>query len=84
MIRNHLRHIRRGVDGRLVPVRIGIPLAALFSLPVFGTGVRDVGRVLDPGQLVLPLLVLAYVPAVVALVTVWSIECDVCRGTGPT
>lgn len=53
-------------------------LGALATLPVFGTTVRTLGRTLDLGNFVLPLLVLAHVPVVVAAIAVWSIGCDVC------
>lgn len=83
MIRNHLEHVHHAIDERSLPIRAAITLVALASLPLFGTGVRAIGAWLGLGQLVLPLLVLAHVPAVVALVAVWSIGCDVCRTEGP-
>lgn len=79
MIRDHLHHLHHAVDDQTLPVRAGITLGALAALPLFGAGVRALGTSLGLGQLVLPLLVLAHVPAVVALVAVWSIGCDVCR-----
>ncbi|WP_436928730.1 hypothetical protein [Halosimplex halobium] len=79
MIRDHVRHLHRAIDEQSLPLRGVITLAALASLPVFGTAVRGLGAALDLGRLVLPLLVLAHVPVVVALVAVWSIGCDVCR-----
>lgn len=82
MIRNHVRHLHHVIDSQSVLIRVGITFAALLSLPVFGTAVRTLGGTLGLGRLVLPLLVLAHVPAVVALVAVWSIGCDVCRSEG--
>lgn len=78
MIRKHLRHIHRSVDQQPLTVRSVVALGALLALPVFGTGVRRLGSVLELGDLVLPLLVLAHVPAVVAVIAIWSIGCDVC------
>jgi hypothetical protein len=79
MIRTHLRHIRRTVDTRSIPVRVLITVAALLSLPLLGTGVRRLGSALELGWLTLPLLAVAHVPAVIALIAVWSIGCEVCR-----
>ncbi|MFC7139820.1 hypothetical protein ACFQMA_08210 [Halosimplex aquaticum] len=79
MIRDHVRHLHHLIDDQSVLIRAGITLAALLSLPLFGTGVRALGSTLGLGRLVLPLLVLAHVPAVIALIAVWSIGCDVCR-----
>jgi hypothetical protein len=79
MIREHLDHIRATVDEQSIPVRFGITAAALLSLPLLGTGVREVGSALDLGALTLPLLAVAHVPAVIALIAIWSIGCDVCR-----
>jgi len=67
------------IDSRSIPVRFGITLAALLSLPLLGMGVRTLGSALGLGWLTLPLLAVAHVPVVVALITVWSIGCDVCR-----
>jgi len=78
MISDHLRHIRHTVDGQSLTVRGAVALGALLTLPVFGTGVRELGSVFEIGNLVLPLLVLAHVPVVVAAIAVWSIGCDVC------
>lgn len=79
MIRDHVRHLHHLIDDQSVLIRAGITLAALLSLPLFGTGVRTLGSTLGLGRLVLPLLVLAHVPAIIALIAVWSIGCDVCR-----
>jgi len=79
VIRDHVRHLHHLIDDQSVLIRAGITLAALLSLPLFGTGVRALGSTLGLGRLVLPLLVLAHVPAVIALIAVWSIGCDVCR-----
>ncbi len=84
MIRNHLRHIHHTIDDKSLPIRGAITLVALLSLPVFGTGVRALGSALGLGRLVLPLLVLAHVPAVIVLIAVWSIGCDICRPEGST
>lgn len=84
MIRDHVHHIHEAIDSRSLPIRGAITVAALLSLPLFGTGVRTLGNMLDLGQLVLPLLALAHVPAVIALIAVWSIGCDVCRTEGST
>lgn len=79
MIRDHVHHVHNAIDDQPVTIRVAITLVALVSLPVFGTAVRALGETLGLGQLVLPLLVVAHVPAVVALIAVWSIGCDVCR-----
>jgi hypothetical protein len=79
VIRNHLEHIHHSIDDRPIPIRAAITFAALVSVPLFGTGVRALGSWLGLGRFVLPFLVLAHVPAVVALICVWSIGCDVCR-----
>jgi len=80
VIRSHLRHLRHALDERSITIRAAVTLVALLSLPVFGAGVRALGRWLGLGRLVVPLLVLAHVPVVVALIALWSIGCDVCRG----
>lgn len=79
MIRDHVRHLHDSIDGQPITIRGGIALASIVALPVFGTAVRTLGSALSLGRLVLPLLVLAHVPAVVALLAIWSIGCDVCR-----
>jgi len=79
MIRNHISHIRTTLDEQSIPVRVGVTAVTLASLPLLGSGVRAVGSALDLGMLTLPLLAAAHVPAVVALIAVWSIGCDVCR-----
>ena len=82
MIREHVHHIHEAIDSRALPIRGVITLLALLSLPVFGTVVRTLAGMLGLGRLVLPLLVLAHVPAVIALIAVWSIGCDLCRTEG--
>ncbi|ACV49368.1 hypothetical protein [Halomicrobium mukohataei] len=79
MIREHVTHIRTAVDRRSIPTRVGITVLALLSLPLLGTAVRAVGRALELGWLTTPLLVVAHVPVVVALIALWSIGCDICR-----
>jgi len=82
MIREHVHHLHHAIDDQSLPVRGAITLGALLALPLFGTAVRTLGSALGLGRLVLPLLVLAHVPVVVALIAVWSIGCDVCRTEG--
>jgi len=60
-------------------MRLVITVAALVALPVIGTGVRMLGSALGLGAFTFPLLVVAHVPAVVALIALWSIGCDLCR-----
>lgn len=79
VIREHVRHLHHAIDDQSLPIRGAITVAALLSLPLFGTAVRALGSALGLGSLVLPLLVTAHVPVVVALIAVWSIGCDVCR-----
>lgn len=79
MIREHVTDIRNAVDAQSIPIRLGLTVAALLSLPLLGTGVRSLGSALGLGVWTLPLLAVAHVPAVVALIAVWSIGCDVCR-----
>jgi len=79
MIRNHVRQLHDSIDGQPLPIRSAIALASLAALPIFGTAVRTLGSALSLGRLVLPLLVAAHVPAVIALLAVWSIGCDLCR-----
>ncbi|WP_026190341.1 hypothetical protein [Halomicrobium katesii] len=79
MIREHVTHIRTAVDRRSIPTRVGITVLALLSLPLLGTAVRAVGRALELGWLTTPLLVVAHVPVVVALIALWSIGCDICQ-----
>lgn len=82
MIRDHVRHIRRTLDDRSLAVRGGITVGALLLLPALGTGVRALGSALGLGRFVLPLLVVAHVPAVVAIIALWSIGCDLCDSGG--
>lgn len=79
MIRDHVSHIHGTVDEQSMPVRVGITIAALLSLPLLGQGARALGSALDLGALTLPLLAVAHVPVVVAGIAIWSIGCDVCR-----
>jgi hypothetical protein len=82
MIRNHIRHIHHVIDDQSLLIRGAITLVTLLSLPVFGTGVRTLGSTLELGQLILPLLVIAHVPIVIAFIAVWSIGCEICRPEG--
>jgi len=82
LIRKHITHIHDAIDSRSLPIRGAITLGALLALPVLGTGVRTLGSVLGLGRLVFPLLVLAHIPVVIALIAVWSIGCDICRTGG--
>ncbi|WP_353633289.1 hypothetical protein ABSL23_00770 (plasmid) [Halobacterium sp. NMX12-1] len=79
MIRTHLQHLHHAIDEQTLPIRAGITLAAVASLPLFGNTVRALGAWLGLGRLVLPLLILAHVPAVVGVIAIWSIGCDLCR-----
>ncbi|MFC7078580.1 hypothetical protein [Haloarcula halophila] len=78
-IRNHVSHLHHEIDDRSLPVRVGITVGALLALPLLGTAVRTLGSALGLGVLTFPLLVVAHVPVVVALIALWSIGCDVCR-----
>jgi len=82
MIHKHVRHIHHTIDEQSLLIRGVITIAALLSLPVFGSGVRALGSALGLGRLVLPLLVLAHLPAVIGVIAVWSIGCDVCLPEG--
>lgn len=82
MIRNHVRHLHHVIDGQSLPIRGLITVIALLSLPALGTGVRTLGSVLGLGKFVFPLVALAHVPVVIALIALWSIGCDVCRTEG--
>lgn len=84
MIREHLRELHHGLDRRPISVRVLVTVAALLSLPLLGTGARRLGKALGLDQLVLPLLVVAHVPAVIAIIAVWSIGCEVCRSDDPS
>jgi hypothetical protein len=79
MIREHVGHLRHAIDSRSIPIRVGITVGALALLPLLGTAVRALGGALGLGWLTLPLLAIAHVPAVVGLLAVWSIGCDLCR-----
>lgn len=79
MIREHVGHLRRVIDGRSLPLRVGITLGALVALPLLGTGVRALGSALGVAWLTMPLLAVAPVPLVIVLLGVWSIGCDLCR-----
>jgi hypothetical protein len=76
MIREHVGHLHRAIDDRSLPARLGITLGALLALPLLGTGVRTLGGALGLGWGTLPLLVVAHVPVVVALLGAWSIGRD--------
>ncbi|QCC49748.1 hypothetical protein [Halapricum salinum] len=79
MIREHVSHIRGAVDEQKIPIRVAITAVALVSLPLLGQGVRALGSALGLGPWTLPLLTVAHVPVVVALIAIWSIGCEVCR-----
>ncbi|WP_267643281.1 hypothetical protein [Haloarchaeobius amylolyticus] len=79
MIHEHVGHLHHVIDDQSLPARLGITLGALVALPLLGTGARTLGSALDLGWLTLPLLAIAHVPAVIVLLGVWSIGCDVCR-----
>jgi hypothetical protein len=79
MIREHITHIRAALDDQSIPIRLGITVAALLALPLLGAGVRTLGDALNLGAWTFPLLAVAHVPAVVALIAIWSVGCDVCR-----
>lgn len=76
MIRDHVSRLRRAIDDRSTPVRLGITLGALLALPLLGTAVRTLDSVVALGSATLLLLVVAHVPAVIALIGVWSIGRD--------
>jgi hypothetical protein len=78
-LQDHVSHLHHEIDDRSLPVRLGITVGALLALPLLGTAVRTLGSALELGVLMLPLLVVAHVPVVIALVALWSIGCDVCR-----
>jgi len=82
VIREHLQHLQHSIDAQSIPIRAGITFTALATVPLFGAGVREFGTWLGLGQSVLPLLVIAHVPAVIAIIAVWSIGCDICRTEG--
>lgn len=79
VIRRHVRHLHAAIDDQSLSIRGAITAGALLALPLFGTIVRKIGSWLELGQLVLPLLVVAHIPVVIALIAIWSIGCDVCR-----
>lgn len=79
MIREHVGHIHHAIDSQSLLVRLAITIGALLSLPLLGTAVRQFGAVLNLGAFTTPLLVVAHVPVVIALIAVWSIGCEVCR-----
>lgn len=49
MIREHVGHLRRVIDDRSLPLRVGITLGALVALPLLGTGARALGSALGWG-----------------------------------
>jgi hypothetical protein len=73
VIREHVGRLRRAIDERSLTARLGITLGALLALPLLGTGVRTLGSALGLGRATVPLLVVAHVPAVIALLGAWSI-----------
>lgn len=79
MIRDHIGHLHHVIDDRSLPTRLAITVGALLSLPLLGTGVRALGSALGLGAFTLPLLAVAHVPVVIALIAVWSVGCDLCR-----
>lgn len=79
MIRQHIGHLHREIDQKSLAVRLALTVGAILALPLLGTAVRRFGQALDLGLFTLPLLAVAHVPAVIALIAVWSIGCDVCR-----
>lgn len=79
MIREHITHIRTTLDDQSILIRLSITVAALLTLPLLGAGVRALGDAFNLGTWTLPLLAVAHVPAVVALIAIWSIGCDMCR-----
>ena len=81
MIRNHVHHLWHEIDTRPPAVRLVVAVLALASLPLFGAGVRHLGEVLALGRAVLPLLVVAHIPALIAGLALWSLGCDTCGGT---
>jgi hypothetical protein len=76
MTREHVAGLHDAIDARPIPVRLGVAVGALLALPLLGTGVRTLGSALGLGAVTLPLLVVAHVPAVVALVALWSVGRD--------
>lgn len=79
MIREHVGHIHATIDSQPLVIRGLITIGALLLLPIFGTAVRSLGSMLGLGRLVLPLLVVAHIPVLVAFIAIWSIGCDICR-----
>lgn len=84
MIREHLHHLHHAIGDQSIPIRCGITLLALLSLHALGTSVRRLGDVLGLGEFVAWLVVIAHVPAVIAVIAVWSIGCEVCHTGGST
>ena len=78
-LQDHISHLHHEIDDRSLLVRFGITVGALLALPLLGTAVRTLGNALGLGVFTLPLLVIAHVPAVIVLLGLWSIGCDVCR-----
>jgi len=76
----HLREIHAALDSRSVGVRLAVTLVAAVSVPLTATAVRRLGAELGLGAATLPLLVVAHVPAVVAVIAIWSVGCEVCGG----
>ncbi|MFB6111745.1 MAG: hypothetical protein ABEJ35_04320 [Halobacteriaceae archaeon] len=82
MFREHVRHLHHRIDDQPVILRLAITLGAVLSLPLFATGARALSATFGLGRLALSLLVHAHVPALVALIAVWPLGCDVCRPEG--
>lgn len=80
MVRNHIHHLWHAIDTRPPAVRLVIAVLALASLPLFGAGVRYLGEVLALGRAVLPLLVVAHIPALIAGLALWSFGRDTFGG----
>lgn len=79
MIREHAGHLRHTIDDQSLPARLAITIGAMLALPLLGTGVRTLASALGLGWVTLPLLVVAHVPAVIALLGAWSIGSEVYR-----
>lgn len=76
MIRDHVGHLHTVIDDQSIVVRLAVVVGALLALPLLGSGVRALGSVLGLGWATVPLLVVAHVPAVIALIGLWSIGTD--------
>lgn len=72
-------HIHHVINERSIPIRSTVSLGALLSLSLLGTCVGTLGEVLVLDHLVLPVLLGAHLPIVVALIAVWFIGSAVSR-----